>query len=245
MSTGLVVASGKVTATPGELVDAVHHYAAVLQRKAPDARRYGITLTEVSPDKFNKPLRNVANDLDWWLYHPLGVPGADECAILSSVPFTDHKSWVLTDLRLTKATTNRTAPIALTGAKMRNGPWLADWHTPAHNGGLDPSTWPTHVYLAALDGLKHARRDMGGGDGVVLAADWNVRLERGEIRDRLGDPFPHMRWSWHHGQAPTEGGRVIDGFLTNLPIRDVETLPRRHGFDHHAVFAVLGERPHT
>jgi hypothetical protein len=83
---------------------------------------------------------------------------------------------------------------------------------------------------------------MGGGDGKVIAADFNVDLARGEIRDRIGKDYPHMHWSWHPGQKPTEGGRVIDGFLTNLPIKTkAETLPRLPGFDHHPVFAVLGE----
>lgn len=243
MSTALVVASGKVTATPGQLDHSLNHYAELMAHQAPHATRHGILVTEVSPDKFNRPLRNFANDLGWWLFHPQGVRGADECAVLSSVPLTDHATWVLTDLHLTKATTNRTAPIALTGAKMRNGPWLSDWHTPAHTGGLDPGTWPTHVYLSALEGLHRARQDMGGGDGVVLAADWNIDLDRGEVRDRLGKPYPQLHWSWHRGQKPTEGGRVIDGFLTNLPIRHAaETLPKQPGFDHHAVFTVLGEK---
>jgi hypothetical protein len=177
------------------------------------------------------------------MFHPLGRPGADECAVLSSVPLEDHAAYRLTDLHLTKATTNRTAPIVLTAAKLHDGPWLADWHTPAHNGGLDPSTWPAHVYDAALEGLRVAVHDMGGGDGKLIAADWNVDLARGEIRDRIGKDYPHMHWSWHPGQKPTEGGRVIDGFLTNLPIKQpAVTLPLEHGFDHHAVFAELGEK---
>jgi hypothetical protein len=242
VSTGLVVASGKVTASPDQLVHALHHHAQTLKEKAPKAGRHGILVTEVSPDKFNQPIRDVAHDLGWWAFHPEGIRGADECAILSSVPLEDHATWQLTDLHLTRATTGRTAPICLTAAKMNDGPWLADWHTPAHNGGLDPSTWPTKVYQSALEGLQIARRHMHGPDGCVLAADFNVDLARGEIRDRLGAPYPHMTWSWHHGQAPTEGGRVIDGFLTNLPIKTkAETLPRLPGFDHHPVFAVLGE----
>jgi hypothetical protein len=244
VSTALIVASGKVTASAGQLYSALGHYAIALKRKAPRARRYAILVTEVSPDKFNKPLRAFAQNFGGWaLFHPLGIRGADECAILSTIPFEDQQAWQLTDLHLTHATTGRTAPIALTGAKPRNGPWLADWHTPAHTGGLDPRTWPTHVYLSAREGLKRAREDMGGGDGVVLAADWNIRLESGPVRDRLGKPYPNMEWSWHPGQEPTEGGRVIDGFLTNLPIRRVETLPREPGFDHHPVFALLGEAP--
>lgn len=244
MATGVIVASGKVTATPDQLVAEIRHHVHTLEHRAPNARRLGILHTELSPDKYDEPLRDLVRDLGWWLFHPRGIPGADECAILSSVPFEDHAAWRLTELTLTKATTGRTAPICLVAAKMSDGgPWLADWHTPAHNGGLDPKTWPTKVYLSALEGLKVASRDMGHtGDGKVIAADWNVALERGEVRDRLGKPYPHMEWSWHRGQAPTEGGRVIDGFLTNLPIRRrAETLPRVSGFDHHAVFSVLGE----
>jgi hypothetical protein len=242
VSTGLVVASGKVTASPDQLVHALHHHVATLAEKAPRADRHGILVTEVSPDKFNEPLRDVVHDLGWWLFHPQGVPGGDECAVLSSVPLEDHAAWKLTDLHLTKATTSRTSDIVLTAAKMHGGPWLSDWHTPAHNGGLDPRTWPTKVYLSALEGLRVARRHMRGPDGLVIAADFNVALERPEIRARLGKPYPHMEWSWHPGQAPTEGGRVIDGFLTNLPIRHkAETLPRQPGFDHHPVFTLLGE----
>jgi hypothetical protein len=242
VSTGLIVASGKVTASPDQLAHALGHHVQTLEQKAPHAKRLGMLLTEVSPDKYNEPLRDCVHDLGWWLFHPQGVRGADECAVLSSVPLEEHAAWTLTDLHLTKATTGRTAPITLVGAKQRNGPWLADWHTPAHNGGLDPKTWPTKVYDSALEGLQVARRHMRGPDGLVIAADWNVDLARGEIRHRLGAPYPHMTWSWHRGQAPTEGGRVIDGFLTNLPIKTkAETLPRLPGFDHHPVFAVLGE----
>jgi hypothetical protein len=242
VSTGLIVASGKVTASPDQLAHALGHHVQTLEQKAPHAKRLGMLLTEVSPDKYNEPLRDCAHDLGWWLFHPQGVRGADECAVLSSVPLEEHAAWTLTDLHLTKATTGRTAPITLVGAKQRNGPWLADWHTPAHNGGLDPKTWPTKVYDSALEGLQVARRHMRGPDGLVIAADWNVDLARGEIRHRLGEPYPHMTWSWHPGQSPTEGGRVIDGFLTNLPIKTkAETLPRLPGFDHHPVFAVLGE----
>jgi hypothetical protein len=243
MSTGLVVASGKVTASPAQLQHAIRSHVKTLHRMAPHADRYGILLTEASPDKYNEPLRQVVEDLHWWLFHPLGRPGADECAVLSSVPLEDHATYRLTDLHLTKATTNRTAPIVLTAAKLQHGPWLADWHTPAHNGGLDPHTWPTHVYDSALEGLRVAVHDMGGGDGKVIAADYNVDLARGEIRDKIGKDYQHLHWSWHPGQKPTEGGRVIDGFLTNLPIRQpAVTLPREHGFDHHAVFSELGEK---
>jgi hypothetical protein len=243
VSTGLVVASGKVTASPEQLRRALHNHVRTLERKAPHADRYGILVTEASPDKYNDPLHEFAQEHRWWMFHPLGMPGADECAVLSSVPLEDHAAYRLTDLHLTKATTNRTAPIVLTGAKLHDGPWLADWHTPAHNGGLDPKTWPTHVYDSALEGLRVAVHDMGGGDGKTIAADFNVDLARGEIRDRIGKDYPHMHWSWHPGQKPTEGGRVIDGFLTNLPIKQAAvTLPLEHGFDHHAVFAELGEK---
>jgi hypothetical protein len=242
VNTALIVASGKVTASPDQLASALRHHIKTLKEKAPRARRYGVLVTEVAPDRYNAPLREFASAVGWDLFHPQGVPGADECAILSSVTLEDQATWQLTNLHLTRATTGRVGPIALTAAKMHDGPWLADWHTPAHNGGLDPKTWPTKVYESALDGLHVARREMRGPDGLVIAADWNVDLARGEIRDRLGHPYPHMTWSWHRGQAPTEGGRVIDGFLTNLPIRHKgETLPRRPGFDHHPVFAVLGE----
>jgi hypothetical protein len=249
VSTALIVASGKVTASPDQLASALrHHHVKTLKEKAPKAgaslrgprHRGGTGQVQRADPRRSRHDRRLVGSVP----PPGRSPAADECAILSSVPLEDHRArGKLTDLHLTRATTGRTSDrSSLTAAKMHDGPWLADWHTPAHNGGLDPKTWPTKVYESALEGLHVARREMRGPDGLVLAADWNVDLARGEIRDRLGHPYPHMTWSWHRGQAPTEGGRVIDGFLTNLPIRHKgETLPSRPGFDHHPVFAVLGE----
>lgn len=212
-----------------------------VQRLAPHARRWAILLSETSPNKFNAPLVDWCDEHDAHLFHKSSVPGGDECAIISSEPFAETAVHRLTNLKLTKATTNRTAPIELCSARVKGGPWLNMWHSPAHNDGLNPQRWPTRVYLDALRGL-HAVRLNEHGAGSVLAGDWNIDLSRAAVRAQLAKPYPRMRWSYSAGQHPTEGGRVIDGFLTNLPlVQPGRTLRLRDGFDHRPVFAELGE----
>lgn len=227
-----VHASGRFTASPEQLVTALTLYATGYRADV-------ITLTEVSPDKYDEPLARWAVGAGWHLHHPTG-PGRDECAILSRQRFESRGVHRLTDLTLK---VGRTAPIYLITAKVHDGPWFGVWHSPAHNGGLKPQFWATRVYLSALQGLRAARMTMRGGDGVVLAADWNLDLRRPLIRDHLSKPYPHMRFASSRTSQPTNGGRVIDGVLTNLHIAHrSRTLPEQPGFDHAAVLTVLERR---
>jgi hypothetical protein len=74
---------------------------------------------------------------------------------------------------------------------------------------------------------------------VVLAGDWNLPPE---LLVKVS-PFKHLEWAGEKDQKPTEGGRVIDGFLTNLDVETpAKTLPMQPGFDHRAVLAVLNTR---
>jgi hypothetical protein len=174
----------------------------------------------------------------WHLWHP-NRRGRNECAILSRRPLDHRRAFRLTGLTL-KA--GRTAPLYLVAAHIKGGPWIGAWHTPAHNGGLRRGLWPTRVYMSALTGLRAARMRMHGG-GVALAADWNLDLRRCDVRAQLAKPYPHMQWGWTPGQKNTEGGRVIDGVLTNLPILEPSTtLPAQPGFDHRPVLTVLGPK---
>lgn len=224
-----VHASGRFDATNQQLVTALSAY-----EQSADV----ITITEVAPDKYADVLEQWAVSRGWHLYHPQGR-GKDECAILSRRHFERRATHRLTDLTLRSG---RTAPIYLITARVHDGPWFGVWHSPAHNGGLRRQLWPTRVYLSALQGLRAARQTMHGG-GVVLAADWNLDLRRPVIYAQLAKPYPHMRFGVGHAQAPTEGGRVIDGVLTNLSIvHRTRTLPKQPGFDHAAVLTVLATK---
>lgn len=222
----VVHASGRFSATPSQLALALDNYS---------AQADVITLTEVA--KFGATLGQWARSRGWFLYHP-DRPGMAECAILSNRQFDRTASHRLTDLRLK---VGRTTPMYLITARVKGGPWFGVWHSPAHNEGLKPGLWPTRVYLSALRGLRHARMRMHGG-GVVLAADWNLDLRRTAVRAQLAKPYPHMRWAWAPGQKSTEGGRVIDGVLTNLRVLSpARTLPAVPGFDHRAIIVTLEE----
>jgi len=234
-----VHASGRFTATPAQLEAALDVYARTSDGGfAADV----ITLTEVSPNQYGVPLARWAARNGFELHHPK-LRGRDECAVLSRQPLDRRKTWRLTDLTLQ---VGRTAPLYLVAAQLRDGPWFAVWHTPAHNGGLSTvgkSAFPTRVYRSALTGLRAARLKMHRG-GVVLAADWNLDLHRPPIAAQLAKPYPLMHFGIDVDEAPTEGGRVIDGVLTNLPIVEKSvTLPAQPGFDHKGVLTVLGQKP--
>lgn len=218
----------------------VAQFIAMLDYLVDHEGRNLLTGTEVSPDKFRAPLIAWAKRRGWDIQHPDGK-GKNECFILSEHPIAKRKAWRLTPLRLPFG---RTAPIYLIAARLRNGPWVAVWHSPAHNDGLSKrgkaAPW-TRVYVSALTGLHVARMRMRKGH-VLLAGDWNWSLARKIARQTLGADFPKMRWGWHKGQKPTEGGRVIDGVLTNLVIvKRSWTLAKRFaGLDHRAVLTNLG-----
>ncbi len=231
--------SGRFDATPSQLANALNTYVG----EGPGG--FGadvITLTEVSPNQYDQPLRAWAGRHGFELHHPT-LRGRDECAVLSRRPIEKRKAWRLTDLTLK---VGRTAPLYLVAVKLRDGPWFAVWHTPAHNMGLSTfgkAAVPTRVYRSALTGLRHSRLKMHHG-GVVLAADWNLDLRRPEILLQLARPYPFMHFGIGAHEDPTEGGRVIDGILTDLPIMEkTMTLPAQSGFDHRSVLTVLGDRP--
>jgi hypothetical protein len=231
-----VHASGKSSrprVTPAELAAALTYFAT-----DPKVCADVITMTEASP--YGGVIEKWAQMSGWYSYHPIGA-GRSECAILSRAPFAATRSTRLTPLTLRSA---RKAPLYATSAQVDAGPWFSVTHTPAHNGGLDPTgktAWPTRVYLSVAAGWHVARLRMKG-HGVVLAADWNLDLARPKVRAQLARPYPHMTWGWHPGQAPTEGGRVIDGILTTLPHGPSTTLPAQPGFDHRPVLTVLEVR---
>jgi hypothetical protein len=233
-----VHASGRFTATPAQLAAALDVFAAT---DAGGVAADVITLTEVSPNRYDLPLAEWAELNGFDLHHPK-LRGRDECAVLSRLPIDRRKAWRLTDLTLK---VGRTAPLYLVAAQLHDGPWFAVWHSPAHNAGLSTvgkAELPTRVYRSALTGLRAARLKMHRG-GVVLAADWNLDLRRPEIVAQLGKPYPRMHFGVDVDEAPTEGGRVIDGVLTNLPIVESSvTLPAQPGFDHKGVLTVLGEK---
>jgi len=79
---------------------------------------------------------------------------------------------------------------------------------------------------------------------VVLCGDWNLDLDRPAVRAQLAKPYPRMKWAWSGEQKATQGGRVIDGALTNLKVAEVAvTLPAQPGFDHKAVlFTVVKKK---
>lgn len=229
MKLRLLEFSGRYDASRAHLVAALDEFAAQADVIPP---------TEVGEDGARRTLHDWAKRNDWHLWHPVRR-GAAECAVLSRWPFDRRAAWRLTNLVLQSA---RTAPIYLTAARLKGGPWIGVWHSPAHTEGLRPGLWPTRVYLSALTGLRTGRMRMHGG-GCALTGDFNLDLSRPAIRSQLAEPFPHMRWGWTRRQAPTEGGRVIDGVLTNLPIRVPSvTLPPMDGFDHRAVLTVLETR---
>jgi hypothetical protein len=231
--------SGRFTATTEQLTAALDFYAGITSG-GEDADV--ITLTEVSPDKYDAALIEWSEQHGWALHHPT-IRGRDECAVLSRRPLDRRKAWRLTDLTLKSG---RTAPIYLVAAHLQDGPWFGVWHSPAHNMGLShtgKAAFPTRVYLSALTGLRAARLKMHSG-GVVLAADWNLDLRRPDIAARLAKPYPHMKFAVDAHQIPTDGGRVIDGVLTNLPIEATgSTLDAQPGFDHKSVLTVLGDKP--
>lgn len=196
-----------------------------------------ITLTEMG--RSGPALLQWANAHDVHLHHPHGS-GRAECAIVSRTPFLSKRVKRLSPLTLRTA---RSAPLYAVTGRVQGGPWFSVTHTPAHTHGLNPwgpTAWATRVYISALHGWRVARLRRHG--GVVLAADWNLDLRRVKVRRRLGRPFPGMKWGWHPGQGSTEGGRVIDGVLTDLRIvTPSRTLPAQPGFDHRAVLTVLGD----
>lgn len=199
-----------------------------------DYRADVITLTEMS--RMDLALRNWAVQYGCKVYHPTGW-GKSECAILSRAPLKSQHTSRLSSLTLRTA---RVAPLYAVAAQLQDGPWFSVTHLPAHTGGLDPREWSTRVYISALSGWHTARLQMRGG-GVVMAADWNLALELAKNRKLLARPYPGMSWGWHPQQESTQGGRVIDGVLTNRPIKSPSrTLPVQPGFDHRAVLTVLG-----
>jgi hypothetical protein len=226
----LIHASGRFDAGVPNLEHALDTYA-------PDADV--ITLTEVSPAHYAPALRSWAKANGWHLWHPR-VNNADECAILSREPLDKRAAWRLSDLPIPG---RGGAKVYLIAAHVKDGPWIGVWHTPAHNEGLSTvgkAAIPTSIYLAALTRLRALRLRMHGG-GVVFCADWNLDLRRQPVRAQLQRPYPRMKWGWTPGQKNTEGGRVIDGVLTNLPIlAHSVTLPAQPGFDHRAVATELG-----
>jgi hypothetical protein len=228
----LIHASGRFDAGVPNLTTALDAYA-----QQADV----ITLTEVSPAAYGPALRAWVKREGWHLWHPRNG-NADECAILSRTPLDQRKAWQLSDLPIPG---RGGAQVYLVAAHVKGGPWVAVWHTPAHNSGLSKvgkAKTATRVYLAALARLHTLRLRMHGG-GVVFCADWNLDLRRPTVRAQLAKPYPRMKWGWTPGQKNTEGGRVIDGVLTNLPILGPSvTLPTRTGFDHRAVLTVLGHK---
>jgi hypothetical protein len=237
-----MIAPGKVTANSDQLLHAMDGRMHMLRVKAPKAVNRIILSTELSATKYNKPLQNWCDDHEKHLYHPLRS-GADECCVISDLPFDDHLSMKLTDMHLTKATTNRIADIYFDGAHVKDGGWFGDWHTPAHNGGLALHNHPADVYRSALHGLKDAATHMHG--KKFIAADYNVALDRQEMRDAVGQDFPNLKWTWHPGQKGTEGGRVIDGAMTNMTIiTKAETLMRPWpGLDHKDQWLEVDDSP--
>jgi endonuclease/exonuclease/phosphatase (EEP) superfamily protein YafD len=225
----VIHASGKASkpAATGEQM------TAALDAYAPQADV--ITLTEVAGAEMRTTLVAWAKANGWHLYHP-PLLGQRECAILSRRPFTAARAHRLTDLTLK---TGRTAPLYLVSAHIKGTPWVGVWHSPAHNEGLKPGLWPTRVYRSALVGLRAARMKMRHGGGVVICGDWNLRPA---LLERVS-PLKRLKWAGEVGQKPTEGGRVIDGVLTNLDVvTPAVTLPRQPGFDHRAVRVVLAKR---
>jgi endonuclease/exonuclease/phosphatase (EEP) superfamily protein YafD len=224
----VVHASGKASkpaATAAQMTAALDTYAAEADV---------ITLTEVAGLEMIAALVAWAADNKWHLFHP-PYAGQRECAILSRAPITAAKAQRLTDLTLK---VGRKSPMFLISAHVKGGPWVGVWHAPAHNEGLKPGLWPTRVYRSALAGLRAARMKTRGG-GVVICGDWNIRPA---LINRV-NPFKHLKWAGAVGQKPTEGGRVIDGALTNFAIATpAVTLPAAPGFDHRAVLVVLKKK---
>lgn len=221
-----VHASGRFTASKTQVIARLDYFLSA------DVRADVITLTEVSPDKYDQALIKWAKDNGWHLYHET-VNGKDECAILSRFEFDKTETFRLTDLTLK---VGRTAPLYLVTARIKGGPWVGVWHSPAHNGGLNPNLYPTKVYIDSLDGIEDARHQMHGGDGVILCGDWNVALDRPEIRAQLAKPYPRMKWIVP--DANTNGGRPIDGDLSNRKGK-ATVLDQQDGFDHKPVLTVI------
>lgn len=199
-----------------------------------------VTMTELSPHKFRIPLERYCKAHNLHLHHPKGS-GKNECAVISKLPFRKRKAWRLTPLRIPFG---RTAPIYLVAVRLKIGPWIGVWHSPAHNDGLSKRGKAgrfTRVYVSALAGLRVARMKMRHGR-VLLTGDWNENLVRPAMQRILGKGYPVMKWAVRKGQKPTiTGKRVIDGVLTNLTVVKMSrTLwARFHGFDHRAVLTDL------
>jgi len=236
VKTGAILQSGRFTATPDQLTHALDAHKQRLDKL--DVGSRVILLTEMSPNKYDNTLADWADHNGWHVHHPV-TTGPDECAILSQRPFRRQSYFLLTHLRLDKRVTNRTAPLFVTAAKPQGDDWFAVWHSPAHNQGLRPGNHATRVYRSALGGLKAWRMRIGG--RPTLAGDWNADARRKRVQDILLARFPKMQWAGTGKQRPTEGGRVIDGFVTRRRVIErARTLPAMDGFDHRAVICVLG-----
>lgn len=237
MTTGVVVQSGRFTASPIQLQRVLDAHKDTLDAAVEDDDSKVILLTEMSPNKYDNELVDWADDFGWHLYHPT-TSGPDECAILSSRPIRHQFYFLLTHLRLDPKVTNRTAPLFVTAAQVDRDGWFGVWHSPAHNEGLRPGNAATRVYRSALGGLKTWRMRLNG--QVAIGGDWNADLRRDKIRAVLTRRFPLMHFAGAAASAPTEGGRVIDGLMTTRRVvRKAETLRGHDGFDHRGVLVVL------
>lgn len=217
--------SGKWSATPGELRAALN---AIVDEHGADV----ITLTEVQPEDLGRAIREWCAGHGWHLQHPK-VKGAAECAILSRLPLVARRRRQLTKLGLR---IGRKDPTFLVSAHVVGWGWFSVLHTPAHTGGLrrfGRYRWPTRVYYSILETLAIVQLRMRMHWTVLM--DANLDLRRPVIRSLFGRVFPGLQVINPIDQQITEGGRVIDGGVTNLRVLSCVTGSRLDGFDHRPV----------
>ena len=238
MKTGAILQSGHNKATPDQLYRALVAHKQRLDDTVSPRDSKVVGLTEQAADKFDAPIREFCDETGMHFYHP-ARRGPNECALLSSRPIASRMSFRLNDKRLDPKVTGRSAPLYVVGFRPRGDSWFGIWHSPAHNGGLDPDNHATDVWLDAWRGMKRWRMRLEGKPTIM--GDFNADPNRAHVRDILLARFPKMEWAGTGRQRPTEGGRVIDGFVTRRRVlRRARTLPAMDGFDHRAVIVVLG-----
>lgn len=236
MKTAVILQSGHNLASPDQLHRALTSHAERLE--AVDAGSRIIGLTEQAAHKFDNALEEFADESGWHLYHP-NPRGPRECAFLSSRPIRRRTYLLLTDKTLDPKVTNRSAPLFVDAIRPQGDDWFAIWHSPAHNEGLRRGNRATRVWLDAWHGMKRWR--MGVSGRPTIMGDWNADPNRPRVLDVMTANFPRMKWAGEEDQRPTQGGRVIDGFLTRRRVvESARTLKRMDGFDHAPVFTVFG-----
>jgi hypothetical protein len=239
MTTAVIVQSGHNLASSDQLLSALTAHARTLRETVHERDSKVIELTEMAAAKFGRPLRMFSDMSGMHLFHP-AARGPSECAILTSRPIHRQTYLLLTDKKLDPHVTNRSADIFVDAVQPEDDDWFAMLHTPAHNDGLTGRSRAKLVYLDMLVGLKTWRMRTHG--KVAIGADWNADPQHNKhVAAILAERFPHLAWAGDEHQKPTEGGRVIDGVLTNrVVIKPAETLGALPGFDHRGVLVVLG-----